>query len=66
MKTITMPEDVFNREFEVLLDTLKLERFVESNVIRSGSEGENSPIGQLHRRFHYEISKFKHRLEDAK
>lgn len=74
MKTITIPVDVFNREFEDLFDKLKLDLFEQAHTdnphnmqsqIALNVSGETT-LGTMHRRFHYEIARLKERLEEAK
>lgn len=73
MKTITIPVDVFDREFENLFNNLKLDLFEqakESNPhdmvsqLALNTSGETT-LGTMHRRFHYEIAQLKDRLEKA-
>lgn len=56
-----------DREFQITLDTLLLKRFVEGGEsVREEARYENSPIGQMHRAFHYELCRLRERLREAK
>ncbi len=50
----------FDNLFQQTLDKLKLERFTSDE---KSAQFENTPIGQMHRAFHYEVCVLKDRLE---
>ena len=63
MKAIIIEESVFDHEFEATLDKLRADRFESSDPT---ARSETSPIGQMHRAFHYEIVKLKERLKERR
>lgn len=60
METITIRKHTFDTLFEQTLIKLSLDRFTSNE---KGTQFENSPIGQMHRAFHYEVCRLKGRLE---
>jgi len=58
MKMIVISEENFNRMFSVCLNKLKLEYFENEKY-----ENPLNRFDELHRIFHYEISKLKNELE---
>lgn len=73
MKTITIPEDIFEEEFKRLRNALLLELFESAytadphnmqSQLALNTSGETT-LATMHRRFHYEIARFKDRLEKA-
>lgn len=66
MKAIIVSEVDFEHEFQYTLDKLQLTRFVDAGTIRQDSQFENSPIGKMHRAFHYEVCQLRDRLEKAR
>lgn len=61
MKMIVIKESIFDNLFQQALDKLKLERFTNNE---ESAKFANSPIGQMHRAFHYEICKLKDKLKE--
>jgi hypothetical protein len=67
-KIIQIEKERFDEIFQETLDKLALDRFKDGRSISSGREDavfENSPIGEMHRKFHYEVCKLKRKLEDS-
>ena len=57
----------FDDLFQDTLDKLALSRFKDGRSMSSGEEDavfSNSPIGQMHRTFHYEVCRLKSKLEN--
>lgn len=62
METITIKKSTFDNLFEQTLDKLKLKRFTSNE---EDAKFVNSPIGSMHRSFHYEVCILKERIEKA-
>jgi len=65
---IQIEKERFDEIFKDTLAKLSLIRFKDGRNMTSGKEDavfENSPVGQMHRRFHYEVCMLKKRLEDS-
>jgi len=65
---IQIEEERFDELFQQTLDKLGLDRFKHGRSITSGNEDavfSNSPVGEMHRTFHYEVCKLKDKLKKA-